>query len=169
MLETEQSDKLIIHFKPPKPDDGYLINQLIAKCPPLDTNSVYCNLLQCTHFSNTSVCAVQNKKLVGFISAYLLPQRPNTLFIWQVAVDESARGKGIAIQMLLEILQRPFCEKVNYIETTITNSNKPSWTLFNKLAKRLKTDTEVSTAFHEEKHFNGLHESEQLMRIGPIL
>ena len=41
----------------PVDTDGYALSQLIERCPPLDTNSVYCNLLQCTDFSATSIAA----------------------------------------------------------------------------------------------------------------
>jgi len=88
----------------PSPSDGASVFRLINQCPPLDTNSMYCNLLQCTHFAKTSVAAVQNngaeKDLLGFISGYLKPENKNTLFIWQVAVDERARGIGLAGSML---------------------------------------------------------------------
>src|SRR5690606_41246864 len=82
----------------PRATDGYALNQLVKRCPPLDTNSVYCNLLQCTDFSATSIAAEHTDgELVGFISGYCPPSRPDTLFIWQVAVDDRMRGQGLAI------------------------------------------------------------------------
>ncbi|HKJ42840.1 MAG TPA: diaminobutyrate acetyltransferase [Sunxiuqinia sp.] len=168
MLQSEKRETQTIELEPPGPEDGYAINQLIANCPPLDTNSVYCNLLQATHFADTSMCARKDGKLVGFVSGYLIPNRPDTLFIWQVAVDESARGMGLASKMLDKIITRQVCKNVNFLETTITDSNDSSWRLFDKLAKQLKAGTNTSTAFHKDKHFNGHHDSEQLLRVGPI-
>jgi len=111
-------------LRPPTPNDGASVFRLIGRCPPLDTNSMYCNLLQCTHFAGTSVAALQtvdtNEEMVGFISAYLIPEREDTLFVWQVAVDERARGTGLAGRMLKHILDRPQCRDVRYIEKTIT-------------------------------------------------
>src|SRR5690606_10951711 len=102
---------------------GCAVAKLVERCPPLDRNSVYCNLLQCHHFAATSVAAVGTAgELLGFISAYLLPERPNTLFIWQVAVDPRARQQGLAHNMLLELLGRPRCLGVTFIETTVTES-----------------------------------------------
>src|SRR5690606_42164986 len=66
--------------------------ELVARCQPLDTNSVYCNLLQCSDFADTAIAAEDaNGQLVGFISGYRPPSRPDTLFVWQVAVDASMR------------------------------------------------------------------------------
>jgi L-2,4-diaminobutyric acid acetyltransferase len=144
------------------------VNQLVADCAPLDTNSVYCNLLQCDHFSDTSVAAELDDALVGFISGYLLPAKTDTLFVWQVAVHESARGKGLAKKMLRDILSRPSCAGVRYLETTITRSNEGSWALFRSLAKQLNSPLNESVQFDKETHFKGKHDTEYLVRIGPF-
>ena len=80
-----------VTVQPPESTDGHELNRLIANSPPLDSNSVYCNLLQCTHFKDTCICAKSDGKLIGFVSGYLLPAHPDTLFVWQVVVDEQAR------------------------------------------------------------------------------
>jgi L-2,4-diaminobutyric acid acetyltransferase len=159
-------------LRAPTPNDGASVFRLIGRCPPLDVNSMYCNLLQCTHFAGTSVAAVQtiknNDELVGFISAYLIPERKDTLFIWQVAVDERARGIGLAGNMLKHILERPQCSQATQLETTITESNKASWALFESLANKLGTTLEKSVMFDSDKHFAGEHNTELLARIGPF-
>jgi L-2,4-diaminobutyric acid acetyltransferase len=144
------------------------VSRLVASCPPLDTNSEYCNFLQCGHFLSTSVAAKLGNKLVGFISGYLLPERPDTLFIWQVAVAQEARGNGLASKMVNHILERPNCEGVNYLETTITESNKASWALFKGLASKLSTQESSSIWLEKDDHFEGEHASEALLKIGPF-
>lgn len=156
-----------ILFRQPNIDDGMDVYNLVKRCPPLDQNSSYCNFLQCSHFSATSVAAVQEGSFVGFISAYILPQRPDTLFVWQVAIDESVRGQGVAAKMLSHIIERTVCKDLRYIETTISPSNRSSWRVFEKLTEQLDTGLEQSIFLHENKHFNGEHESEILVRIGP--
>ena len=159
-------------LRPPTPNDGAPVFRLIGRCPPLDINSMYCNLLQCTHFAGTSVVAVQtantNDELVGIISAYLIPEHEDTLFIWQVAVDECARGIGLAGNMLEHILDRPQCSQITYLETTITESNKASWALFESLANKLGASLEKSVMFDCAKHLAGEHDTEFLARIGPF-
>src|SRR5690554_7602315 len=54
---TNQS---IISLRKPTVTDGSAVHALIARCAPLDTNSMYCNLLQCFHFAGTAVVAEMN-------------------------------------------------------------------------------------------------------------
>lgn len=159
-------------FRLPSASDGASVYRLISQCPPLDTNSMYCNLLQCTHFANTSVAAVPSDstgdELLGFISGYIIPERSNTLFIWQVAVSEAARGMGLAGNMLKHILDREQCSQVNYLETTITESNQASWALFESLSKKLQTPLEKTIMFDCNEHLAGEHATEFLARLGPF-
>ena len=157
-----------ITLRPPTLEDGMAVFRLVESCPPLDTNSSYCNLLQCSHFSETSVAAELVGALVGFISGYLIPARPNTLFVWQVAVGEDARGVGLASRMLNEILARKECGAVEYVETTITQDNKASWPLFERLAQNLSTSLQPLDWMDKDLHFSGQHDSETLVRIGPF-
>lgn len=147
---------------------GAKVHQLIRECPPLDGNSLYCNLLQCSHFADTSVAAFIDHRLVGFISAYIKPQQTDTLFIWQVAVHASARQQGLALAMLQHILARPSCQQIHYLETTITENNQASWRLFESLADRLQAPNHKQVLFDKEQHFQHQHDSEWLMRIGPF-
>lgn len=155
-------------LRAPSLADGMEVHRLIESSPPLDTNSSYCNLLQCSHFSSTSVTAHSDGNLVGFISGYIIPERPNTLFIWQVAVAEQARGQRLASKMLTHILSRKHCINVNCIETSITEDNQASMKVFKSLAKTLSTDIQCSEWMDKERHFSGLHDSEPLVRIGPF-
>lgn len=164
-MSNDASD---INLRPPTDEDGAAVCRLISQCPPLDTNSLYCNLLQCTHFANTSVAAIGKDKLVGFCSAYLIPERQDTLFIWQVAVAKEARGQGLGARMLKNILNRAQCNQVIYLESTITETNRVSWALFEGMAKKLETLISSSVLFDKDQHFTGSHESEILVRIGPF-
>lgn len=161
-------DTLEIELFIPEPVDGFEVHRLVQSSPPLDTNSVYCNLLQCTHFNGTSICAKRDGQLVGFVSGYIIPARTNTLFIWQVVVAESARGQGLAGRMLNALLECPECGEVDYIETTITPSNKASHALFNKFAATHGAEPSITEGFDKKLHFQDHHESEELWRIGPF-
>ncbi len=141
---------------------------MVESSPPLDPNSVYCNLLQCSHFDGTSICAKQGDQLVGFVSGYIIPARPDTLFIWQVVVAERGRGQGLAGRMLDALLGRPECGKVDYIETTITPSNTASRALFKKFAATHGAEPSITKGFDRKLHFQDHHESEELWRIGPF-
>ena len=157
-----------IILTPPSSNDGFEVNQLIKSCPPLDTNSLYCNLLQCHHFSSTSMCARYQNDLVGFVSGYIVPDQPDTLFIWQVAISDSMRGQGLAGNMILKILNNESCKNIKYLQTTVTATNKSSLRFITKLSHDLSANLKSATLFSKEKHFNHLHESEELITIGPF-
>jgi L-2,4-diaminobutyric acid acetyltransferase len=158
----------LVKLSPPQSSEGASVNQLVSQCQPLDPNSIYCNLLQCDHFSDTSVIAKSDDNVVGFISGYRIPQRNDTLFIWQVAVDQHQRGTGLATRMIQSILGRAHLADIRYIETTITQSNQASWALFTRLAERLSAPLNKSEYYISSTHFKGKHDSETLVRIGPM-
>lgn len=155
-------------LRAPTKEDGLAVHRLIGDCPPLDENSLYCNLLQCEHFAATTVVAEQRGELVGCISAYLIPDRPDTVFVWQVAVGSAARGQGLALRMLNAIVDRPACAAVHYLETSITPDNTASWGMFQKFADGRDAELTANAWFDRDLHFGGAHDSERLVRIGPF-
>ncbi len=161
---TNQS---IISLRKPIVTDGSAVHALIARCAPLDTNSMYCNLLQCFHFADTAVLAEMNGQTVGFISGYRLPQKTDTLFVWQVAVDKSARGQGLASRMLQALIEQQGGE-VQHLHTTITKGNEASWNTFRRLARDLNAPLNSHELFNKDEHLGGEHDSEFLIDIGPF-
>src|SRR3546814_7010756 len=77
----------------------------------LDDNSLYCNLLQCSHFAGTCALAEIDGRAVGWISGYLPPEKPDTLFVWQVAVHPEARGRRVGKRLIRELLRRTRSEE----------------------------------------------------------
>ena len=167
-MTQPKAKPLDIELVEPNAELGASVHQLIENCPPLDTNSMYCNLLQASHFAETSVAAILDGEVAGFISGYRLPQQPDTLFVWQVAVGEQARGQGLATKMIKSILARPSNQDIKRIETTITPDNKASWALFEGLARKLDTQIDSEVYFDKDKHFAGQHKTEMLVKVGPF-
>ncbi|GIX22644.1 MAG: L-2,4-diaminobutyric acid acetyltransferase [Gammaproteobacteria bacterium] len=153
----------------PRPEDAHAVHRLIARCPPLDGNSLYCNLLQCTHFADTCTIALDaDDEPAGFVSAYRPPTAPETLFVWQIAVDGRHRGQGLAAELVLNVLRRPAARGVRYLECTITPDNAASWALFDAIAGRLGGECRRTPFFDRDRHFRGSHASEDLVHIGPF-
>ena len=167
-MTSDSANSTAIVLRPPVKDDGYRLHQLVAECPPLDPNSIYCNLLQCSHFAATGVAAEKQGDLVGFISAYIPPGQPETVFVWQVAVHEKGRGAGLAKRMLKDIVARDACQGVTHMETTITGDNDASWALFRSFARDMGAELTHHEHFEKHAHFGGHHDSEFLLRIGPF-
>jgi L-2,4-diaminobutyric acid acetyltransferase len=155
-----------LQLRHPTSKDGQALHQLVKRCPPLDQNSRYCNLLQTSHFRDTAIVAEQDGELRGFITGYRIPERPNTLFVWQVGVSPEGRGQGLAARMLLGLLER--LEDIELIETTVTPGNSASTAMFEKVAAILDAPIDRSVLFKSGEHFAGLHEDEMLFQIGPF-
>ena len=150
----------------PSAADGLAVHRLVELCRPLDRNSLYCNLLQCSHFAETCAVAVRGDTMLGFVSAYKPPASANTLFVWQVAVSPAARRQGLGKRLLREVLSRPVCQDVWFLEASVTPDNDASRRMFLSLALDLKCPCESTTLFSSEQHFGGTHATETLLRIG---
>ena len=163
---TESSDEDPLRYRQPTINDGAAIYELIQACPPLDLNSNYVYLLLSTHFAQTCIVAYDADQLVGFISAYRHPKKEHTLFVWQVAVSATMRGRGLAPRMLDVLLDRDGLEDIQFIETTVDPENSASRRLFEKLAQRHQAQlTELE--FLAAEHFVE-PQVEPLLRIGPL-
>jgi L-2,4-diaminobutyric acid acetyltransferase len=157
-----------MNFRMPVAQDGPAITALIAACPPLDGNSAYCNLLQCTHFADSCIVAERDGQIVGWVSGYRLPADPGRFFIWQVAVAAEARGEKLAQRMIAALLDRPSATGVTHLITTVTPDNAASWALFAGIARRLGAELTKAPLFERDAHFAGAHETEWQATIGPF-
>jgi L-2,4-diaminobutyric acid acetyltransferase len=126
---------------------------------------MYCNLIQCDHFRDTCILAELNDQIVGWISAYIMPSDPETLFVWQVAVSSKARGKGLGSRMLTKLIERGECQGVNRLQTTITIDNDASWALFGRFSKSQGGKLRSEPHYTREGHFDGRHATEHMVTI----
>jgi L-2,4-diaminobutyric acid acetyltransferase len=153
----------IILRKPVK-NDAKKIYNLVKDTKVLDLNSEYLYLLQATHFNEYCAVAQEDEKIIGFVSGYLEPGHNHIYFVWQVAVDENYRGKGIASKLITEILGRDELKGVKTIHTTISPSNRSSQRVFEKLTRDINGEISSEVMF-EVSDFNNAHEDEVLYKI----
>jgi diaminobutyrate acetyltransferase len=165
-----QSDRQSARVTFRRPADNHAVDvwDLIALCPPLDRNSLYCELLLCTDFADTCVLAERAGVVVGWLSAYRRPSDPSTLFVWQIAVHPDVRSAGLGKQLIVSALNRPACEGVTHIKATVTLGNRASRLLFAAVARELGAPIRQALQFDREVHFKGRHDSEYVIAIGPI-
>ncbi|GGC11381.1 L-2,4-diaminobutyric acid acetyltransferase [Oxalicibacterium flavum] len=168
---TPVSPRQIV-LRMPARRDGAALHDLIAHCPPLDLNSRYAYLLLCDHHADTCVVAEVDGRIVGAITAYFPPTRPDTLFVWQVAVDPSMQGQRLASQMLDSLIERcianrPGGQPLRAVEATISPSNIASRKLFTSFAVRHGVEIVAGLHFSAADFGNGEHEEEWLYRLGP--
>lgn len=155
-------------FRHPTIEDAPKIWQLVKDSGTLDLNSIYCYLILCKHFTETCLIAEDNNELLAFVTGYPPPAVQHALFIWQIAVSPQARGKGLALSMLKDLLRRNADNKVTFIETTVSPSNTSSRALFNSLARDLNTELVEIPGFDESLFPTGSHESEPFLHLGPF-
>lgn len=175
IITSEVAEKLEInkaeyHFRKPDKEDGAEVYNLVKQIGSLNLDSSYSYLMWCEFFADTSIVVVSKEtdKIAGFISGFVHPEKVDTLFIWQVAVQESERENGLAKRMLLQLLDRTACEGVHYVESTVSRSNEASRHLFLGLARKFNTNWKLSHYFLTKDFPETGQEDELLFKIGPL-
>ncbi|MEU3944776.1 diaminobutyrate acetyltransferase [Streptomyces sp. NPDC029526] len=150
--------------------DGAVLWRIARDSKVLDLNSSYSYLLWCRDFAATSAVARDDDgEPIGFITGYVRPDSPHTLLVWQVAVDGTHRGRGLAAAMLDSLAARTAAERgVTTVETTITPGNTASERLFTAFAERHGAPLEREVLFEAGQFPDGPHDPEVLYRIGPL-
>ncbi|MCM1972887.1 diaminobutyrate acetyltransferase [Streptomyces sp. G1] len=150
--------------------DGAALWRIAKDSRTLDLNSSYSYLLWCRDFAGTSAVARdEDGRPVGFVTGYIRPARPRTLLVWQVAVDDAHRGRGVAAALLDGLVARVAgAYGVTGVETTITPGNTASERLFTSFAERHGAALEREVLFEAGLFPDGPHDSEVLYRIGPL-
>ncbi|MEV6580493.1 diaminobutyrate acetyltransferase [Streptomyces sp. NPDC051582] len=154
----------------PRQGDGARLWRLARDSRTLDLNSAYSYLLWCRDFSATSAVARDPAgRPVGFVSGYLRPEAPGTLFVWQIAVDDSIRGLGVAGALLDGLSARVASEHgLSHLETTITPGNVASERLFASYAERHSATLTREVLFEADEFPGDGYATEVLHRIGPL-
>ncbi|MGA5444211.1 diaminobutyrate acetyltransferase [Streptomyces griseoincarnatus] len=154
----------------PTVGDGAAVWRIARDSGVLDVNSSYSYLLWFRDFARTSVVASQSGDVpVGFVTGFRRPEQPDTLVVWQVAVDRGQRGRGTAGAMLDHLTARLAAGgTLRHLETTISADNAASHRLFRSFARRHGAPLERDLLFPAE-FFPDAHDAEFLYRIGPLL
>ena len=161
---AERDDVVVVA---PSIVDGAALWRIARDSGKLDLNSSYADLLWCRDFAATSRIARVDGEVAGFVTGYLRPDAPDTLVVWQVAVDQRFRGRRLAATLLDELVADVAAKGARYLETTVTPDNEASVALFTGLSRRLRTEHQRTDLFIREQ-FPDEHETEVLHRIGPF-
>ena len=162
-FETTSTQTRSLTCRLARTEDGPALWSL-ARSNDLDENSPYAYLLWCEYFSASTVVAVDaDDAAVGFVMAFLSPDDPSTVFVWQIGVDARHRRRGIAGRLLDELYERT---GASVLEATVTPTNSASETLFRRFGDRHGLVVTVEPLFGEAL-FPAGHEAEHRFRIGP--
>ncbi|TFE23448.1 diaminobutyrate acetyltransferase [Cohnella luojiensis] len=154
-------------YRIPGQEDGPRIWEMVRDSRNLDLNSSYFYLTMSRWFSLSCRVAVETESntLIGFVIGFRQPEQPDTLFIWQIAVEARYRGKGIARKLLDEVTGLP---DIRFVEATVAPSNIASRSLFLKWAQSHESSAVLCSGFGEDCFPGNEHEREDLFRIGPL-
>lgn len=156
-------------FRAPRPSDGARMWRLASESGELDANSPYAYLLWCRDFAESSVVGCQDGAVIAYITGYLRPAEPATLFVWQVAVDAAHRRRGLARRSLEALVGRVSRHHpVDHLEATVTPGNMPSARLFESFARARDAPLATQSLFSAQDFAGADHEEEVLYRIGPF-
>jgi L-2,4-diaminobutyric acid acetyltransferase len=154
-----------IEFCRPLVRDAPACHRLAAATRVLDVNSRYAYLLWFRDFAATSLVARLDGEVVGFVTGFRRPDEPETLVVWQVAVDAPVGGRGVAKAMVDDLVDR--VPGVEHVETTITPANDRSIALFVGFAARRGAAVARTELFGADL-LGTDHPPEILFRIGPL-
>ncbi|MFI1940303.1 diaminobutyrate acetyltransferase [Streptomyces purpureus] len=153
----------------PRVEDGAAIWRIARDSEVLDLNSSYSYLLWCRDFAATSLVARgADGEPVAFVTGYIRPERPHTLVVWQIAVDHTHRGRGLAGVLLDALTTRVASRGIDTVETTVTPDNTASDRLFTSYARRHDVPLAREVLFAGDLFPDGAHQPEVLYRVGPL-
>ena len=155
-------------LRTPTAEDAVAVYDLVRRCGALEPNTAYAYLLLCTDFAGTCIVAELQGRVIGCVLGYRPPDRPDTVFVWQVGVDVEARGQGLASRLVNALVDTDACSGVRWLEATVAPSNAASMRLFRGVARRRNVECYEEPRF-EPHHFpESAHEAEHRLRIGPF-
>ncbi|MBF0251051.1 MAG: diaminobutyrate acetyltransferase [Alphaproteobacteria bacterium] len=155
--------------RPVHPGDGALLWELARDAGGIDLNAPYAYMMTARNFAATCVIAEVYGKPAGFATAHRLPSRPDTLFVWQVAVLPEFRGLGLGRRLLDGLVALRGCAGVRVVEATVTPGNAASEALFTGFAKARGARLDIRAGFTEDDFpDDARHAAERLFVIHPI-
>ncbi|MEQ4715637.1 diaminobutyrate acetyltransferase [Nonomuraea sp. B19D2] len=158
---SEESNDLA--FDTPCLEDGKELWRIARDSKALELNSSYAYVLWCRDFAATSIVARSGGTPCGFVAGYSRPDEPDTVFVWQVAVDAGQRGRGVGRNMLHCLVD----SRYRFLEATVCPDNVASARLFTSFARSCAAPVKRTPLFGEEL-FPDAHAPETLYRIGPL-
>ncbi|MEW2051432.1 diaminobutyrate acetyltransferase [Streptomyces sp. NPDC005476] len=162
-----------ITLRAPRPTDAPAVWQLVRDSDILDTNSLYYYHLWFRDFAGTSVvAATDDDRIIGFVTAYIRPDRPDTLLAWQSAVSPDRHAPGLAVRMMHELADRATGHGAICVETTVNPGNRAVALMMRRFAHERGLDVHTEVLFGSEDfpdEDGNAHPPEVLYRMTPAV
>ena len=163
----------------PHPGDGYVIRpcavdearevwDLAANDPVIDTNSPYAYVMASDFWGETFLIARdEHGRLAGYVLGVQRPDR-KAVFVWQIAVADHARRKGLARRLLSALMTAAAPLGLTRLEATVAPANKPSAAMFRRFADDNGVPCEITGGYPGSAFPEAGSEGERLFEIGPF-
>src|SRR5699024_10877848 len=135
-----------ISFRKPNLEDGKDIWSLAKETSELELNSSYRYILWCDKFADSTIVAVKDNEVIGFVQGFIQEDPEPTLFVLQVAVSEEIREQGLATRKI-ETFKKTTDAK--YLDATVTPSNLTSKHLVQSHAVKYDSTYEIKRYIEE--------------------
>lgn len=157
-----------ISYRRPRAADASAAHELVANTVELDLNSWYYYALMFRDFAGTSMVVTIDSVFTGFVTGYIKPEQPDTLFLWQTATNRGHGIAGLGLGLLTELIGQVVAnDGVNYVEATVDPNNRAIGMQFRLLARQLHAE-KVETPAFTVVEFPNLEHEEMAVRIGPL-
>lgn len=149
-----------------KAEDGPAVADLVRETGILDPNSNYAYVLIGDRFGRHSLVAEEGGAIIGFVSGFLDPREPSTLFLWQIGLRAGSRGRGLGKKLLRAFISLPANALAESLETTVAIDNLPSRRLFDAFSRDIGASIEA-IGVYAGALLDGNAE-ETILRIAPL-
>ena len=161
------------------PGDGYVIRPcardeakevwaLAADDPVLDTNSAYAYVMASDLWGETFLIARdEHGRLAGYVLGVQRPDR-RAVFVWQIAVAEHARRKGLGQRLLAALMSAAAPLGIDRLEATVAPANAASATMFRRFAEAKGVPCRIGDGYPGTAFPEPGSDGERLFEIGPF-
>jgi L-2,4-diaminobutyric acid acetyltransferase len=152
-------------LRAPLPEDGARIAALAEDFVSRKARNIPETLVGRGAFRETSVLAELAGKLLGWVSAYILPYDPQTLFIWAVEVVKSEQNPGLSSLMLGYLMRQEPRAGLTRVQTVISCDEDRPWALFRQFARWQHSRLDIQPYFTQALTPHKRHENDNLVTI----
>jgi L-2,4-diaminobutyric acid acetyltransferase len=107
-------------------NDFLKIHKFVSNCKPLESYSEHFYKIVTRYFGNCCFIAENENKILGVIIGLASQVHNKTYFMWQIGVESSLKGDGIAKILLKKAEEEVKKLGCNRIELTVDPENIPS-------------------------------------------
>jgi len=119
--------------------DAEAVRAFVATCPPLTVHTAYTYWTTFRYLGSACYVLEDGADIVAYISALVDTTFPGVVFVWQIAVAPSMRGRRTATRLLDAVAEVAIARGSNRMQYTVEPANAASLRVFERYAQRRGT------------------------------